>query len=151
MLLFYLLLFLTTVKEWFFLSSWSLPSATLNLKIQAQDRDAVMLDMCSEKKAWPRPVCPGAVHGKRGRGSCLRRLHRGSVLLHEPEEEPSDRSDVHRLVHQIPGEWSPAPDAMEVESGCVMFCCTIQTWSQNEWDLSVDVEVGSLVLPSRLR
>lgn len=46
------------------------------------------------------------VHGKRGCGSGLRCLQRGSELLPEQEEEPSDHTDVHRLVQQIPGEYN---------------------------------------------
>lgn len=51
-------------------------------------------------------LCVVEVYWQLGRGSGLRRLQGGSELLHEQEEEPTDRSDVHRPVQQIPSECS---------------------------------------------
>lgn len=53
----------------------------------------------------PLSVCAAELHGRGGRGSGLLRLQRGSELLHEQEEESPERSDVHRPVQQVPGEF----------------------------------------------
>lgn len=51
-------------------------------------------------------MCAGEVRRQHGRGPGLQNLQRGSELLHGQEKEPTDRSDVHRPVQQIPSEYS---------------------------------------------
>ena len=76
------------------LSFYALLTLTVLLKSMLPD---VLFDL-----SWC--VRVDEVHGKRWCGSGLCCLQRGSVLLPEQEKEPSDRTDVHRLVQQIPGE-----------------------------------------------
>lgn len=78
------------------LSFYALLTFTLLLKSMVPD---VLFDLSRCARAVE-------VHGKCGRGSGLRRLQRGAELLPEQEEEPSDHTDVHRLVQQIPSEYN---------------------------------------------
>lgn len=83
-------------------SKWESSLTCLNLKLS-------LFANFSDRKSEPHAclmscLTTAKVYGERGCGSGVEPLQRGSDLLHEPKEEPSDLSDVHRPVHQIPCE-----------------------------------------------